>query len=71
VFRDHATTFLTKLAYGGPVVEVIFDKQELLSICNHAGMLLEAEWPGIPYDMHEVTGYHSVTETYLFAVSGR
>ncbi|MEK9285527.1 class I SAM-dependent methyltransferase [Bradyrhizobium sp. ISRA442] len=69
VFHDHKTTFLTKLAYGAPVIEVIFGKRELLSICNKAGLLLEAEWPGIPYDMHEVTGHHSMTETYLFAVS--
>lgn len=69
VFHDHMTTFLTKFAYGAPVVEVIFAKGELLSICGEAGLLLEAEWPGIQYDMHEVTGHHSVTETYLFAVS--
>lgn len=69
VFHDHPTTFLTKLAYGAPVVEVIFDKRELLSICNKAGLLLETDWPGIPYDMHEVTGHHSVSETYLFVVN--
>lgn len=69
VFYDHTTTFLTKLAYGAPVVEVIFGKREFLAICSDAGLILKAEWPGIPYDVHEVTGHHSVTETYLFAVN--
>lgn len=68
VFHDHATTYLSKLAYGAPVVEVIFSKRELIRICGEAGLLLEAEWPGIPYDMHDVTGHHSVSETYLFKI---
>jgi SAM-dependent methyltransferase len=68
VFDDHRTTFLRKYAYGAPVVEVVFNKQELMSMCKAAGLRLEREWPCIPYDMHEVTGHHSTTETYLFAI---
>ncbi len=67
VFRDHGTTFLRKYAYGAPVVEIIFGKQELMSLCREAGLRLEREWPGIPYDISSVTGHHSTTETYLFA----
>lgn len=67
VFRDHGTTFLTKSAYGGPVIEVVFDKRELLALCADAGLRLEREWPGLAYDVHEVTGHHSATETYLFS----
>jgi SAM-dependent methyltransferase len=67
VFDDHRTTFLRKYAYGAPVVEIIFGKQELMSVCQHAGLRLEREWACIPYDMYEVTGHHSTTETYLFS----
>jgi SAM-dependent methyltransferase len=67
VFEDHRTTFLQKYAYGAPVIEIIFDKQELMSLCHHAGLQLEREWACIPYDLCEVTGHHSTTETYLFS----
>ena len=70
VFADHRTTFLQKYAYGAPVIEIIFDKQELIALCRDAGLQLVQEWPGVPYDVHEVTGHHSVTETYLFAKAG-
>ena len=40
---------------------------ELMSLCRDAGLRLERKWPGIPYDVYEVTGHHSTTETYLFA----
>jgi SAM-dependent methyltransferase len=68
VFRDHQTTYLRKYAYGAPVVEVVFGKQELIKLCEGAGLRLEREWPCLPYDVHEVTGHHSKTETYLFAL---
>jgi ubiquinone/menaquinone biosynthesis C-methylase UbiE len=67
VFDDHQTIFLSKYAYGAPVVEVVFGKHELMELCQGAGLRLEREWPAIPYDVHEVTGHHSTTKTYLFA----
>jgi SAM-dependent methyltransferase len=67
VFDDYRTTFLRKYAYGAPVVEVVFGKQELMSLCNSAGLRLEREWACIPCDVSEVTGHHSSTETYLFS----
>jgi ubiquinone/menaquinone biosynthesis C-methylase UbiE len=68
VFHNNRTTFLQKYAYGAPVVEVIFSKQELLALCRDAGLRLEHEWPSIPYDVFETTGHHSTAETYLFSV---
>jgi SAM-dependent methyltransferase len=68
VFHDYRTTFLRKYAYGAPVVEVIFSKQELMELCRDAGLRLKREWPGIPYDVSEATGHHSATETYLFSL---
>jgi SAM-dependent methyltransferase len=67
VFQDYRTTFLQKRAYGEPVIEVIFDKQELMALCRDAGLRFEREWPCIAYDVHETTGHHSTTETYLFS----
>jgi SAM-dependent methyltransferase len=67
VFDDYRTTFLTKYAYGAPVVEIVFGKPELMSLCRAAGLRLEREWPCIPYDVREVVGHHSTTETYLFS----
>jgi ubiquinone/menaquinone biosynthesis C-methylase UbiE len=68
VFDDHRTTFLRKYAYGAPVVEVVFGKQELMAFCRNAGLRLKREWTSIPYDVSAVTGHHSRTETYLFAL---
>jgi SAM-dependent methyltransferase len=67
VFDDYRTTYLRKYAYGAPVVEVVFGKKELMSLCEGAGLHLTHEWPGIPYDVHEVTGHHSGAVTYLLA----
>jgi SAM-dependent methyltransferase len=68
VFGDYPTTFLGKYAYGAPVVEIIFGKPELLSLCKQAGLRLMQEWESIPYDMASVTGHHSSTATFLFAL---
>lgn len=67
VFDDHQTTYLRKYAYGAPVVEVVFGREELLSLCRAAGLRLDREWPGIPYDVSGVTGHRSSTATYLFS----
>jgi SAM-dependent methyltransferase len=67
VFDHYRTTYLSKYAYGAPVVEVVFGKQELMSLCSDAGLRLMREWPGIAYDVHDVTGHHSSAATYLFA----
>jgi SAM-dependent methyltransferase len=67
IFNDHPTTYLSKYAYGAPVVEIVFGKRELMSLCRDAGLRLQQEWPCIPYDVSEVTGQHSTTETYLFS----
>jgi SAM-dependent methyltransferase len=68
VFDNYRTTYLRKYAYGAPVVEVVFGKPELMSLCQDAGLRLKSEWPGIPYDVFGVTGHRSGTVTYLFAV---
>jgi SAM-dependent methyltransferase len=65
------TVFLQKYAYGAPVVEIIFSKKELMALCEQAGLSLKSTWTSIPYDVVEVTGRHSIMETYLFAKSAK
>jgi SAM-dependent methyltransferase len=67
VFDDYRTTYLRKYAYGAPVVEIVFGRAELLSLCNESGLHVERTWPCIPYDVSDVTGHRSTTETYLFS----
>jgi SAM-dependent methyltransferase len=67
VFDDYRTTYLRKYAYGAPVIEVIFGRQQLMTLCQDAGLRLEREWNSIPYDVSAVTGHRSSTRTYLFA----
>jgi SAM-dependent methyltransferase len=69
VFRDYQTTFLRKYAYGAPVIEIIFGERELTSQFDQAGLRLERQWSSISYDMHEITGHHSTTQTYLLSKS--
>lgn len=71
VFESHETTYLQKYAYGAPVVEIIFGKPELMTLCERSGLQLERTWPCIPYDLFEVTGHRSTTETYLFVRENR
>ena len=67
VFDDYRTTYLRKYAYGAPVVEIVFGRGELMSLCTESGLHLERTWPCIPYDVSEITGHRSITETYLFS----
>src|SRR5262249_26795708 len=71
VFDDHATTYLRKYAYGAPVVEVVFGKEELMTLCEASGLRLERAWTSTPYDLFDVTGHHSTTQTYLFSKAAR
>lgn len=67
--EHHGTVFLQKYAYGAPVVEVVFDRQELLAISERAGLRLIRTWPSIPYDVSAITGHPSRSETFLFSVA--
>jgi SAM-dependent methyltransferase len=67
VFDDHRTTYLRKYAYGAPVVEIVFGRAELMSLCTESGLHLERTWSCIPYDVAGVTGHRSTTETYLLS----
>jgi SAM-dependent methyltransferase len=70
VFDDNQdTTFLQKYAYGAPVIEAVFGRQELLAIWSEAGLQPVREWQSIPYDVSTAAGHHSSTTTYLLAAT--
>ena len=71
VADDHTTTYLRKYAYGAPVVEVVFGKDDLMTVCEASGLRLERAWSSTPYDLFDVTGHHSTTQTYLFSKIAR
>ena len=65
VFRDRSTAYLHKYAYGGPVVEIVFNRSDLLACFSRNGLALERTWMSVPYDVFHVAGEHSFTETFL------
>lgn len=65
LFDERETTYLRKYAYGAPVIEVVFNRDELLSLFAKAGLRLVESWKSIPYDVHPATSEHSYTETFL------
>jgi SAM-dependent methyltransferase len=71
VFDDHTTTYLRKYAYGAPVVEVVFGREDLMAVCEASALRMEREWTSAPYDLYDVTGHHSTTQTYLFSKIAR
>jgi SAM-dependent methyltransferase len=69
VFSDFQTTILSKYAYGGRVVEIVFDEGDLLEAFRDAGLTVAKTWQSIPYDVHETMGHHSTSKTYLCKVA--
>jgi ubiquinone/menaquinone biosynthesis C-methylase UbiE len=65
VFPSHPTTFLHKYAYGGPMVEAVFNRQELLDMFAFHGLHVRESWHTIDYDVGMVTGSPSHAETFL------
>jgi ubiquinone/menaquinone biosynthesis C-methylase UbiE len=65
VFPAHPTTFLHKYAYGGPMVEAVFNRQELLDCFLSHGLRALRSWLTITYNVEAVTGAPSHAETFL------
>jgi hypothetical protein len=65
VFSSRRTAHLAKYAYGAPVIETIFNRDELLQCFAENGLALAGSWVGLPYDVYEVAGEHSHGETFL------
>jgi SAM-dependent methyltransferase len=65
VFETAPVAHLHKYAYGSPVVEVVFNRRELISIFERHGLRLVKSWPTIEYDVSAVVGASSHAETFL------
>jgi ubiquinone/menaquinone biosynthesis C-methylase UbiE len=68
IFDDGPTTYLHKFAYGSPVVEAVFNRDELLRSFDRHGLSVVRQWPSIVYDVYPVTPHHSHSETFLLRV---
>jgi ubiquinone/menaquinone biosynthesis C-methylase UbiE len=69
VLQNRHTTMLSKLAYGEPVVEVVFNESDLLSVFRANGLAVRRVFENIPYDLTSVLGERTETRTYLCEVS--
>jgi ubiquinone/menaquinone biosynthesis C-methylase UbiE len=70
VFMDHPTVHIHKYAYGSPVVEMVFSRDELLRIFERHGLKLARSWDTIPYDVSHVVKAKSHAETFLCLTRG-
>jgi ubiquinone/menaquinone biosynthesis C-methylase UbiE len=59
------TQYLFKYAYGEPVTEAVYDREELEAALRDAGLAIERSWHAEPYDVHGVAGSQSHARTYL------
>jgi len=65
VFPRYRTTQFHKYAYGGPMVESVFNRAELLDLFAAAGLTVTQTWRTIDYDVSHVVGAPSHAETFL------
>lgn len=68
VLQQRKTTYLRKLAYGRPVVEVVLNEQELTSLLQANGLAIRYVFDSVPYDLQAVLGEPTVTKTYVCEV---
>jgi len=69
VLQNWKTTVLRKYAYGGLVVETVFERAHFLDVCARNRLKLVRTWHSIDYDIYPATPEHSTAETFLFATS--
>ena len=68
VLRHRSTTYLTKLAYGRPTVEIILNEGELRVLFARHGLAVRRVWDSIPYDLSAVLGEETPTRSFLCEV---
>ena len=67
VCQKHRTTYLTKEAYGGRTVEIVFNWAELVEILSSLGFSILKQWDSVPYDLKKYLGESTATLTLLCA----
>jgi len=65
VFPSRPTAHLAKYAYGAPVTETVFNRDELVACFRDNGLAVRQSWRGLIYDVFDVAGEHSYDETFL------
>jgi len=70
VLEKRPTTYISKYAYGGKVVEVVFNRDELLRDFERAGLKFVQSWRSINYDVGHLLGESSYAETFLCYPTG-
>lgn len=65
VMAVQSTKIVRKLAYGGSVVEIIFNRSEIESVLVSNGCQIQESFESIPYDVSTVVGERTWTLTYL------
>lgn len=65
LMERRGTTCLRKLAYGSPVLELIFNKSALEREFKSCGLVIKEVFESIPYDVSHIVGEPTWTLTYL------
>jgi SAM-dependent methyltransferase len=65
VLARRPTTVMSKLAYGAPVAEIIFNRGELEGLFAECGLRIRRTTPSLPYDVGSIVGERTFTLTYL------
>jgi SAM-dependent methyltransferase len=70
VLADGSTTFLSKKAYGVPVIEIIISQTELENLIHNHGMVIRNVLESLPYSANGVINGTIHTLTYVCEVVG-
>jgi ubiquinone/menaquinone biosynthesis C-methylase UbiE len=68
IFKNRATTYFQKNAYGALVTETVFNRSSLLESFRRNGLHVVRYWDSIGYDLVHVAGEPSHCETFLCAL---
>lgn len=71
VLQKRPTTVLKKSAYGGPVLEVIFNEAELLNLFTHNYLKIRSFMESVSYNLESTLHEKTITKTYLCEVLPR
>ncbi|MDP3209358.1 MAG: class I SAM-dependent methyltransferase [Rhodoglobus sp.] len=64
---DSPTATFAKYAYGQPSMELVFNRDELLTECVRLGLTLTDTFVGLDYDLEDVLGIRATSETWVLA----
>ena len=65
VMQERPTTMLRKLAYGKPVIEVIFNQRSLIELLGRHDLKVHDAINSVDYDLKHVVGEPTTTKTFV------